>query len=104
MLVYMTHASAYREIQEIATHSGRMDWSKASPWKSTIPFPFCKTEFRFRFAKIILYTVVVTASSKRIPETEFGNQKPPNTYKYNVPQLQGWNMMVCVETSWIVLE
>jgi hypothetical protein len=33
-----------------------------------VPFPFCQDCF---------YTVLVTASPKRIPETEFGNQKPP---------------------------
>ena len=34
-----------------------------------VPLPFCKD---------FLYTVVVTASPKRIPEPQFRNQKPPN--------------------------
>jgi hypothetical protein len=42
--------------------------NSVSVLQNGVPFPFCQD---------FLYTVVVTATPKRIPETEFRNQKPP---------------------------
>ena len=45
--------------------------NSVSVLQNGVPFPFCQD---------FLYTVVVTASLKRISETELKDQKPPNRF------------------------